>query len=129
MRIIRRLVPIVALAAFIPAAALAQSAAGAGAGGIIGGPVGAPEPSATGSKIAPPPPNVVEYVTKAAAPAAITMPGNLVVGATLPKDVMLTQVPLDVYTEQSPATFAYANINGHKVIVDNATLKVVDILG
>jgi len=129
MRIVHRLVPIVALAAFVPAAALAQSGAGAGVGGIIGGPVGAPEVGVTGSKIPPPPPNVVEYVTKAAAPPAVTLPGNLVVGATLPKTVVLMPVPLDVYTEQSPTTFSYAYLNGHKVIVDDATLKVVDILG
>ena len=128
MSIVHRLVPIVALAAFVPAAALAQSGAGAGAAGIIGGPVGAPEPSATGSKITAPPDAVVEFVTKAAAPTAVTLPGNLV-GATLPKTVALTPVPRDVYLEQSTTTFSYANLNGHKVIVDDATLKVVDILG
>jgi hypothetical protein len=129
MRIVHRLVPIVVLAAFVPAAALAQSGAGAGASGIIGGPVGAPDVSATGSKITAVPPNVVEFVTKAAAPTAVTLPGNLVVGATLPKTVVLTPVPLDVYTEQSPTTFSYANLNGHKVIVEDSTLKVVEILG
>jgi len=127
MKIVHRLIPVVALAAFVPAAALAQSAPGAA--GIIGGPVGAPEGAATGSKITPPPPNVIEYVSKAEVPPAVTLPGNLVVGATLPKTVVLMPVPPDVYTEQSPTTFSYANLNGHRVIVDDATLKVVDILG
>jgi hypothetical protein len=130
MRIIHRLGPIVALAAFVPAAALAQSGGGAGAVGIIGGPVGAAKGiDTTITTIAAVPPSVEEWVTKAPAPTAVTLPGNLVVGATLPKTVVLMPVPVDLYTEQSPTTFSYAYLNGHKVIVDDATLKVVAILG
>jgi hypothetical protein len=125
MRIIHRLIPVVALAAFVPVAALAQSAAGAAS--VIGGPVGAAKGIDT--TIVAVPPAVTEWVTKAPTTTAVTLPGNLVVGATLPNTVALMPVPLDLYTEQSPTTFSYAYLNGHKVIVDDKTLAVVAILG
>ena len=100
-KIIRPLVIAAALVAFVPAVALAQSGAGAGAvtgavtGAVVGGPIGAAVGAVIGAVIGaavvPPPPQVLTYVTAQPAPTALTLQGNLVVGATIPNTVVLTR--------------------------------------
>jgi hypothetical protein len=142
MKLARTLVPAIVVAAFVPAIALAQSGAGAGAvggaitGGAVGGPVGAAVGAVIGAvigtAIVPPPTQVVTYVTVQPAPTAVTLQGNLVVGATLPDVVVLTPIPANVYAPPAGATtvtYAYAYVNGHKVVVDTKTRAVVAIVG
>jgi Protein of unknown function (DUF1236) len=142
MRILRPLIPAALIAAILPAAALAQgggaagAAGGAAAGAIVGGPVGAVVGgvlgAVIGTTIAPPPAQVVTYVTAQPAPTAVTLQGNLVVGATLPEAVVLTPIPANVYTAPAGATavvYSYAYVNGKKVVVDNKTRAVVAIVG
>jgi hypothetical protein len=131
----------VALAAFLPAAALAQGGGaaagaigGAATGAAVGGPVGAAIGGVIGAivggTIAPPPAQVVTYVTAQPTATPVTLQGNLVVGATLPETVTLMPVPANVYT---PATggvvYGYAFVNGKKVVVDTKTRAIVAIAG
>ena len=140
-KLIHILVPAVALA-LIPGLAFAQSGAAAGAvggataGAVVGGPVGAAVGGAIGAVIgvtvAPPPSQIVTYVTAQPAPPAVTLQGNLVVGATLPSTVTLTPVPTTVYAAPAGATavvYSYAYVNGHRVIVDNNTRAIIQIVG
>ena len=142
MAILRPLIPAAIIAAFLPAAALAQgggaagAVGGAAAGAVVGGPVGAVVGGVIGAiigtTIAPPPAQVVTYVTAQPAPTAITLQGNLVVGATLPDTVILMPVPANVYAPPAGGTavvYAYAYVNGHKVVVDTKTRAVVAIIG
>ena len=136
--------PLIAAAAVValPVAALAQSGAGTGAvggavtGAIVGGPVGAAVGgvigAVIGTAIVPPPQPIVSYVTAQPPPSEITLQGNLVVGATLPDAVVLTPVPPTVYVAPAgvaTATYGYAFINGHRVVVDTKTRAVVAIVG
>ena len=140
MTILRPLIPAAIIAAILPAAALAQgggaagAAGGAAAGAIVGGPVGAVVGGVLGAVIgvtvAPPPAQVVTYVTAQPAPTAVTLQGNLVVGATLPETVVLTPIPANVYTPApTGVVYAYAFVNGHRVVVDTKTRAVVAIVG
>jgi hypothetical protein len=128
----------VAALAFVPAIASAQSGTTSGAvggaitGAIVGGPVGAVVGGVIGAiigtAITPPPVQVVTYVTTVETPPAVTLQGNLVLGATLPSNVQLYPIPNNVYTPTPTATYAYAYINGHKVVVDTQTRAVVAII-
>jgi hypothetical protein len=142
MKLARTLIPAVVVAAFVPAIALAQSGAGAGAvggaitGGVVGGPVGAVVGGVigaiVGTAIVPPPQQVVTYVTTQPTATAVTLQGNLVVGATLPEAVILTPIPANVYAAPAGATavvYGYAYVNGHRVVVDTKTRAVVAIVG
>ena len=141
MKLVHVLIPMAALAV-VPGLAFAQSGAGAGAvggavtGAVVGGPVGAAVGgvigAVIGATVAPPPSQIVTYVTAQPAPTAVTLQGNLVVGATLPDTVVLTQVPTTVYAAPAGPTavvYSYAYVNGHKVIVDNKTRAIVQIVG
>ena len=142
-KVIRPLIPAIAFAAILPIAAFAQSGLGAGAatgavtGGLVGGPVGAVVGGVIGAivgvAIVPPPAQVVTYVTAQPVPAqAVTLQGNLVVGATLPETIILMPIPANVYAPAAGAanvTYAYGYINGHKVVVDTKTRAVVAIVG
>src|SRR6185503_21358029 len=96
-------IPAAIIAAGLPGAALAQSGVGVGAvggcvtGAIVGGPVGAAIGCALGAAvgvaIVPPPAPVVTYVTTQPTATAVTVQGELVVGATLPEPVILYPVP------------------------------------
>lgn len=141
LRIVRPLIPAVMLAAILPVAALAQSGAGAGAvggavtGAIVGGPVGAAVGgvigAVIGTAVVPPPQPVIGYVTTQPAPPAITLQGDVVVGATLPSVVVLTPVPSTVYAVPAgtATTYSYAYVNGHRVVVDNSTRVIVAVVG
>jgi hypothetical protein len=141
LRIVRPLIPAVVVA-LLPMAAMAQSGAGAGAatgavtGAVVGGPVGAVVGGVIGAvvgvAVVPPPQPVVTYVTTQPAPEAVTLQGNLVVGATLPEAVVLQPIPPTVYAAPAGATavvYSYAFVNGHRVIVDSKTRAVVAIVG
>src|SRR4051812_23876452 len=101
-KLIKTLIPALVVAAFIPAAAMAQgggaagAVGGAAAGAAVGGPVGAAVGGVIGAviggTIVPPPAPVVSYVTTQPAPTAVTLQGNLVVGATLPDAVVLMPI-------------------------------------
>ncbi len=68
-------------------------------------------------------------MTAQPAPTAVQLQGNLVVGATLPGEVILMPVPADVYVAASaPTTYSYAYVNGRKVVVDNRTRAIVAIV-
>jgi hypothetical protein len=142
-KLVHALIPAVALAAFLPMAAQAQgggaaagavggAAAGAAVGGPVGAAVGAVIGAVIGGTIAPPPAQVVTYVTAQPQPTPVTLQGNLVVGATLPETVVLVPVPANVYTPPAGATavvYGYAYVNGKKVVVDTKTRAVVAIVG
>ena len=137
----RKLLVALAPAALLAAAPVAVNAAegtvtgaagGAVTGAIVGGPVGAAVGgvigAVLGTAIAPPPPPVVSYV--AAQPVApIYLQGTVAVGATLPANVVLYQVPPSIYVGPEAAVYAYANINGQQVIVDPSTRVIVSIVG
>jgi hypothetical protein len=122
------LVPAAGLLA-APAIAAAEgtaggAAAGAIGGAIIGGPVGAAAGliigAVVGTAIDPPPPAVTAYVAEQDVPP-VYLEGNLVVGAQLPRQVAIYPIPED-------PTYAYAFVNGHRVIVDPQTYVVVEIV-
>jgi hypothetical protein len=134
-------IPAALVAVALPVAALAQQGgAGAGAvggaitGGVVGGPVGAAVGGVIGAiiggAIAPPPAQVVTYVTAQPAPTAVTLQGNLVVGATLPEAVVLMPVPATVYAPApTGVVYGYAFVNGKRVVVDTKTRAIVAIVG
>ena len=140
-KLVKTLIPAVALAAFLPVAAMAQSGGaaagavgGAATGAVVGGPIGAAVGAVIGAvvggTIAPPPAQVVTYVTAQPQPAPIVLQGNLVVGATLPETVILSPVPANVYTPAAGGVvYGYAYVNGKKVVVDTKTRAVVAIVG
>jgi hypothetical protein len=127
-KILLALVPAAGLLAAPTIAAAEGTAGGAAAGAIggaiIGGPVGAVAGliigGVVGTVIDPPPPAVNEFVATQEGPP-VYLEGNLVVGAQLPRQVTLYPVPAD-------PTYAYAFINGHRVIVDPQTYVVVQIV-
>ena len=137
---ILKIIPAAIIAVALPVAALAQSGAGAGAvggaitGGVVAGPVGAAVGgvigAVIGATVVPPPQQVVTYVTAQPAPTAVTLQGNLVVGATLPETVILMPVPADIYAASTAnaTVYSYAYINGKKVVVDNKTRAIVAIV-
>jgi hypothetical protein len=100
------------------------AAAGAIGGAIIAGPIGAVAGlfigGVVGTVIDPPPRAVAQYVAVQDVPS-VRLEGRLVVGAQLPRQVTLYPVPAD-------PTYAYAFINGHRVIVDPQTYVVVEIV-
>jgi hypothetical protein len=92
----------------------------------VGGVIGA----IIGGTIAPPPAPVVTYVTAQPTATAVTLQGNLVVGATLPESVVLTPVPANIYTPPAGGVvYGYAYVNGKRVVVDTRTRAVVAIVG
>jgi hypothetical protein len=129
-----------AAVALAPVAASAQganstitgAAGGAITGAIVGGPVGAAVGGVigaiVGTAIDPPDPAVVTYVATQSVPPVV-VEGQLVVGATLPATVPLYMVPADVYPAANGQLYAYATVNGQRVIVDPNTRVVVAITG
>ena len=136
--ILLRLIP-AAVLALSPVAALAAegtatgAAGGAIAGAIVGGPVGAAVGGVicaiVGTAIEPPPPEVVSYAESADAPPPVVLRGNVVVGATLPRDVELYPIPDNVYAPADGHTYAYAIVNGRRVVVDADSRVIVAIAG
>ncbi|MCO6186601.1 DUF1236 domain-containing protein [Rhizobium sp. L1K21] len=101
------------------------AAGGAITGAIVGGPVGAAVGGVigaiAGTAVDPPPQEVVTYVRAQPMPAEpMTLEGEVAVGAKLPEQVVLVEVPED-------PTYAYAFVNGHRVIVDPKTYVIVGV--
>ncbi len=123
------LTPVTAFAA----GTVTGAAGGAITGAIVGGPVGAAVGGVIGAVIGtaidPPPAEVVTYVESAKAPPPVVLRGNLVVGATLPADVELYPIPNHVYEPAHGHVYAYAIVNGQRVVVDTRTHVVVAIVG
>jgi hypothetical protein len=109
------------------------AAGGAVTGAIVGGPVGAAVGGVIGAilgtAVDPPPPEVVSYVSTVNAPPPVVLQGNLAIGATLPEAVVLYPVPADIYVPADNHAYAYAVVNGQRVVVDTGTRAVVAIVG
>jgi hypothetical protein len=136
----KTLVPIAASALLLlaPAAASAAGTATGAAGGavtgaIVGGPVGAAVGGVIGAIIGtaidPPPPQVVAYVEAQQPAPEVVLQGNLAVGATIPDTVVLYPIPPDVYVPSDNHVYAYAYINGQRVIIDTETHAIVALVG
>ena len=109
------------------------AAGGAVTGAIVGGPVGAAVGGVIGAiigtAIEPPPPQVVAWVQTQQQPPPVVLQGSLTIGATLPDTVVLYPVPQDVYGGASTHVYAYAVVNGQRVVVDTQTHSIVAIVG
>jgi hypothetical protein len=135
----KTIVPIAASALLLiaPAAYAAGTATGAAGGAvtgaIVGGPVGAAVGGVLGAIIGtaidPPPPKVIAYVQAQELPPPVVLQGNLAVGATVPDTVVLYQIPPDVYVPVDNHVYAYAYINGQRVVVDTQTHAIVAVVG
>jgi hypothetical protein len=106
-------------ALMLPVAADAQVISGTIVGGALGGPVGAIAGATIGAL------NVgalSDYVAAHMHPSYYYA-GNVVVGASVPPGVTYYRVPPDYY---GPAY--YTVLNGHTVLVDPATGKIVEVI-
>lgn len=122
----------VALSAFaIPAyadddAAIVTGTGGAVTGAVVGGPVGAVIGGVlgvvAGASLNPPPKEVITYVEERPAPTqTYVVKEELVVGKTLPSDVVLETVPEN-------DAYAYTVINDRRVIVQRDNHAIVQII-
>lgn len=107
-------------------AAIVTGAGGAVTGAVVGGPVGAVIGGAlgviAGASLNPPPKEVVTYVEARPAPTQkYIVKEDLVVGKTLPPDVVLETVPEN-------DAYAYTVINDRRVIVQRDNHAIVQII-
>lgn len=71
--------------------------------------------------VAPPPPEVITYVTEQPIAGSVVFEGELVVGHPLPEVVVVQPVPdFEVYS--------YAVVNDRRVIVDASTRHVIHVI-
>jgi Protein of unknown function (DUF1236) len=106
-------------ALMLPVAAHAQVVTGAVVGGILGGPVGALAGAMIGGV------NVAafsDYVASRSYPVYVYN-GGVKVGTVLPSGVVYYRVP-DEYVAPS----YYAIVNGHTVLVDPTTQKIIQVV-
>ncbi|WP_075216411.1 DUF1236 domain-containing protein [Mongoliimonas terrestris] len=100
------------------------AAGGAVTGAIVGGPIGAAvggvAGAALGSIVAPPEPEVREYVVQQQVPS-VQLQEQVVVGQPLPQTVELYEVPQ--YTQ-----YRYAIVNGQRVIVEPQTRQIIQVV-
>jgi hypothetical protein len=106
-------------ALMLPVAANAQVVAGTIVGAAVGGPVGAAAGAAIGAINAG---ALTGYVASHTYPTYVYQ-GDVVVGATLPSGVTYYRVPADYY---APAY--YAVVNGHTVLVDPNSGKILQVM-
>jgi uncharacterized protein YcfJ len=106
-------------ALMLPVAANAQVVAGTIVGAAIGGPVGAAAGAAIGAINAG---ALSGYVASHTYPTYVYQ-GDVVVGATLPSGVTYYRVPTDYY-----AAAYYTVVNGHTVLVDPNSGKILQVL-
>jgi len=106
-------------ALMLPAAAHAQVIAGSIVGAAVGGPVGAVAGATIGAINAG---ALSGYVASHTYPTYVYQ-GDVVVGATLPSGVTYYRVPTDYY---APAY--YAVVNGHTVLVDPNSGKILQVI-
>jgi hypothetical protein len=126
------------LLALTPAVAIAQGGTATGAvggavtGAIVGGPVGAVVGgivgAIVGTAIRPPPAAVVTFVSSQTMPG-VTLQGDVALGAMLPETTVLYPIPREVYLPADNQLYAYAFINGQRVVVDANTRLIVAIVG
>lgn len=107
-------------------AAITTGAGGALTGALVGGPVGAVVGGVlgvtAGAHLNPPPREVVTYVEEQPVPQqTVIVQERVAVGATLPEDVVVEQVP-------ESDGYAYAFVNDQRVIVEPETRKVIQIV-
>ncbi|MDB5555017.1 MAG: hypothetical protein JWL86_5001 [Rhizobium sp.] len=107
-------------------AAITTGAGGAVAGAVVGGPVGAVIGGAlgviAGASLNPPPAEVVTYVEERPAPQRkYIVKEKIVVGNTLPDDVVLETVP-------DNDAYAYTVINDRRVVVQRDNHAIVKII-
>jgi hypothetical protein len=107
-------------------AAIVTGAGGAVTGAIVGGPAGAVIGGAlgviAGASLNPPPKEVVTYVEARPAPTQkYVVEEDLVVGKTLPPDLVLETVPEN-------DAYAYTVINDRRVIVQRDNHAIVQII-
>lgn len=107
-------------------AAIVTGTGGAVTGAIVGGPAGALIGGAlgviAGASINPPPDKVVTYVEERPVPAQkYVVKQKVVVGNTLPEDVVLETVPEN-------EAYAYTVINDRRVIVQRDNRAIVKII-
>lgn len=107
-------------------AAITTGAGGAVAGAVVGGPVGAVIGGAlgfiAGASLDPPPKEVVTYVQARPAPQRkYIVKEEIVVGTTLPDDVVLEEVP-------DNDAYAYTVINDRRVVVQRDNHAIVQII-
>lgn len=107
-------------------AAIVTGTGGAVTGALVGGPVGAVIGGAlgvvAGASLNPPPKEVVTYVVERPAPTqTYVVKEELVVGKTLPDDVVLETVPEN-------DAYAYTVINDRRVIVQRDNHAIVQII-
>ncbi|MBB4302813.1 hypothetical protein GGD81_001849 [Rhodobium orientis] len=101
---------------------------GAIAGGTIGASADKVEDNAEATTAPPPEPYVVKevpsrvgvYALEQPAPA-VTVDGPVIIGQPLPSTVEVIRVP-------DYPTYAYANVNGHTLIVDSQTGNVIGVV-
>jgi hypothetical protein len=106
-------------ALMLPVAAHAQVVAGSIVGAAVGGPVGAVAGATIGAINSA---ALGSYVATHTYPSYY-YPGDVVVGATLPTGVTYYKVPVDYY---APAY--YAIVNGHTVLVDPNSGKILQVI-
>jgi Protein of unknown function (DUF1236) len=106
-------------ALMLPAAANAQVVAGTIVGAAVGGPIGAVAGATIGAINAG---ALSSYVATHTYPTYVYN-GDVVVGATLPAGVTYYRVPADYY---APAY--YAVVNGHTVLVDPNSGKILQVV-
>lgn len=107
--------------------AVAGGATGAVAGAIIGGPIGAVVGGVAGAAVggtaeglaSPPPEQVVTYVRSNQA-QPVYLDGEVVVGASLPESVVLTEVP--------DYEYRYVYVNGQPVLVEPGSRRIVYVV-
>jgi len=107
-------------------AAITTGAGGAVAGAVVGGPVGAAIGGAlgfiAGASLDPPPKEVVTYVEERPVPQRkYVVKEKVVVGTTLPDDVVLETVP-------DNDAYAYTVINDRRVVVQKDNHAIVKII-
>jgi hypothetical protein len=107
-------------------AAIVTGTGGAVTGAIVGGPAGAVIGGAlgmiAGASLNPPPREVVTYVEERPVPArTYVVKKKVVVGNTLPEDVVLETVP-------DNDAYAYTVINDRRVIVQRDNRAIVRII-
>ena len=106
-------------ALMLPVAAHAQVVAGTILDAAVGGPVGAAAGAAIGAINAG---ALSGYVATHTYPTYVYQ-GDVVVGATLPSGVTYYRVPTDYY-----AAAYYTVVNGHTVLVDPNSGKILQVL-
>ncbi len=98
-------------------------AGGAATGAVIGGPIGAVVGGVVGGvagAIADPPAEVKTYVRQQNV-APVTYEGQIVVGQPLPETVTVYEIP-------KYERYSWTYVNGHRVLIDHSTRKVVGIV-